>query len=357
MFENMNEINFVIDFRVKLTKILFQPTFDFDENTDYSQVQFPGIYSHYLEQDADILYKQPKPAMCTTWNGQKVKTFDGLTYRTPLHCSQTLLQDRVDGSLSIILRACPPGSIEPCPHALVIFIQNLKYTLSNVNGHVALFSADKELPIPAQLAGLRVTMVGNVVKVLIEPMQVTVLWNTQKMVSVQTTPSMWNRTSGLCGTLDNSIDNDFTSKTGNILKLPSTFVASWRTPNLDSDPSCSMERKDDLQAASCNATVTAKAAVVCKKLLNNVVFENCIKNFDKDSLLVSCMSDYCFCNDKVNPQKCSCSGISMLAKDCIFQGVVMQQGWRDLEICRKLFVVVKTKNVNFNKHLFCSPPV
>ncbi|CAD7005472.1 unnamed protein product [Ceratitis capitata] len=32
---------------------------------------------------------------------------------------------------------------------------------------------------------------------------------------------------------------------------------------------------------------------------------------------------------------CNCDAVSMLAKECIFKGITLEHGWRDLEICRK----------------------
>lgn len=58
--------------------------------------------------------------------------------------------------------------------------------------------------------------------------------------------------------------------------------------------------------------------------------------FDMKSLLRSCMNDYTNCNSyNKNKDICSCKGIAVLAKDCQFQGVMLDQGWRDLTVCRK----------------------
>lgn len=256
-------------------------------------------------------------------------------FSAPLYCSHTLLQDSVDGSFSVILKACPYNAKQPCPHSLELYLQNRKYTFENQNGVVKLFTPEKQLPIPAQLSGLRVTMVGFNVRIVVEPVQVTLLWDTHKYVSVQTTSSMWNRTSGLCGTLDRNIDNDFTSKTGKVLKLSTTFVDAWRASNLDVDPNCVMEHKEELVTKECETSVKENAGKICRKLLDNPAFGNCIKMFDKDSLIASCMTDYCTCSDTANREKCVCEGISVTAKDCIFQGVMMDSSWRDMEICRK----------------------
>lgn len=100
-----------------------------EESEDVEDVQMPGVYSMYMTNDLDITYRTPKPAVCMTWNGNKVKTFDGLTYTSSLYCSHTLVQDYLDGSFSIILRSCPYGTDESeCSYALEIFLQSLRYT-------------------------------------------------------------------------------------------------------------------------------------------------------------------------------------------------------------------------------------
>lgn len=40
----------------------------------------PGVYEMYLSQHLDVIYRIPKPAVCMAWNGNKVKTFDGVIY-------------------------------------------------------------------------------------------------------------------------------------------------------------------------------------------------------------------------------------------------------------------------------------
>lgn len=103
--------------------------YETEEDEDGEEIQIPGVYSMYMSNDVDVTYRTPKPAVCMTWNGNKIKTFDGLIYTSNLYCSHTLVQDYLDGSFSIILRACPYGEeyIE-CTYALEIFLQSLRYT-------------------------------------------------------------------------------------------------------------------------------------------------------------------------------------------------------------------------------------
>lgn len=102
-----------------------------DENYEGGESE-SGVFVMYESNAMDIRYRIPKPAVCMTWNGNKVKTFDGLTYTSNLYCAHTLVQDAVDGSFSVVLRSCPYYSEQNyglCKSpALVLFLQNARYT-------------------------------------------------------------------------------------------------------------------------------------------------------------------------------------------------------------------------------------
>lgn len=51
-------------------------------------------------------------------------------------------------------------------------------------------------------------------------------------------------------------------------------------------------------------------------------------------MMETCISDYCYCSND-NREKCACDGISVFAKDCIFQGTKLSNEWRDLQTCRE----------------------
>lgn len=70
--------------------------------------------------------------------------------------------------------------------------------------------------------------------------------------------------------------------------------------------------------------------------MSNLLF----KSMDQESMLETCISDYCYCSHE-NREKCACDGVSVFAKDCLFQGVKLNSEWRNLEICRKYFSFTK----------------
>lgn len=62
-------------------------------------------------------------------------------------------------------------------------------------------------------------MMGYKLKVVMDAIGLVVLWDTHRMVTVEATAALWNRTTGLCGTLDQDVENDFRSKDGSVLKV------------------------------------------------------------------------------------------------------------------------------------------
>lgn len=116
-----------------------------------------------------------------TWIGNKIKTFDGVTYSHELICSHVMVQDYVDGTFNVILRACPTDSVNPCPHALEIFMQNEQFTFENVGGQLKMFTTKKEFPIPVQMTGLKVTRSGTDVRIVLEQIPITITWDSKVM--------------------------------------------------------------------------------------------------------------------------------------------------------------------------------
>lgn len=91
---------------------------------------FSGAYSLYLSGDVNIKHRTPKSATCMSWNGNKFKTFDGLLYNQPIYCAHTLVQDMIDGTFSVVLKACSIDAAlgANCPFGLDVYLQNIKYS-------------------------------------------------------------------------------------------------------------------------------------------------------------------------------------------------------------------------------------
>lgn len=114
-----------------------------------------------------------------------------------------------------------------------------------------------------------------------------------------------------------------------------TFVDSWRAPSLDKNKDKCIARSQPITAIRCETSVEEKANMVCTDLLKNPKMKNCLKMFNEDILMKTCVSDYCNCKNTYERTECTCDGIAVLAKDCQFRGVMLEDGWRDWQICRK----------------------
>lgn len=298
-------------------------------------ISMPGIYSMYYAQNIDMT-KKAKRAVCMTWNGNKVKTFDGMIYSSSLHCSHTLFHDKIDGLFSVILRNCPYGDTS-CNVALVVYLNNIKYTFENDNGVLKFYTVKAKLQIPAQMPGLRVNLIGRDLRIELEQAQTRITWDSQKLVTIEASAAVWNRTAGLCGTFDSDFTNDFASKDGSIHTSTRTFVDAWQAPTVDLEPSkCIMSDNLDYDEQKYKLVIKQTAEEVCRKLLNNKKLEACTQKLNSDMLMRSCVADYYYCYNKKNPKECACNGIAVLAKDCkqTFD-FNFENGWRDTNLCRK----------------------
>lgn len=103
-----------------------------EENESENGMHAIGVYSLYISNDLTVKHRLPKPSTCITWNGNKVKTFDGLVYTHNLRCSHTLIKDKIDGTFSIVLRACSSATAEAC-YAIEIMMSNTKYIIENLS--------------------------------------------------------------------------------------------------------------------------------------------------------------------------------------------------------------------------------
>lgn len=88
------------------------------------------------------------------------------------------------------------------------------------DGSVVLTKDSVPLPIPTVgVMGMRVTKNGLNYKINLELIGLTMYWDGDHMLTIEATAGLFNRTAGLCGTLDQSIENDFMSKDGKLHKV------------------------------------------------------------------------------------------------------------------------------------------
>lgn len=71
-------------------------------------------------------------AVCATWNGDRVKTFDGLVYTGELVCSHILVEDNVDKTFAVVLKSCLNDQ-DTCTPALEVTLNGETFEFRNDN--------------------------------------------------------------------------------------------------------------------------------------------------------------------------------------------------------------------------------
>ena len=173
---------------------------------------------------------------------------------------------------------------------------------------MALFKDDKPMTIPVQIMGLRVTKVGLSYRINLELIGLTINWDAERLIHIEATAALFNRTAGLCGTLDQDPINDFASKDGTVHKVfsvfnlktskakkkvseerfnvcflfftlnrirqtISTFIDAWQTPDANCDNEISNDQGLEL---TCTDDIKEKAKEMCTSLLSNKKFNDCL---------------------------------------------------------------------------------
>lgn len=264
-----------------------------------------------------------------------MRTFDGLIYNLTLHCSHLLTQDSYNGNFKVVLSACPAGAKQPCPHVLHIVINKRdEYSFLTEHGHVIVYINNDTLPIPSNINGIDIKLVRNNVRIYLDQFDMEIVWDKHHFVSLKVPPNLFRQTRGLCGPFDNDMDNDILSTKGQRMSIGESFLEEWREKIYDAPDAVCIDSKPP---AHVSITVSRKAHDICTKLYSQPEFSECANEFDIDDLIEKCVDDYISCNDGVHHSNCACDGLTAISKVCQMKGINIRQGWKNKDICRKLF--------------------
>lgn len=101
---------------------------------------------------------------------------------------------------------------------------NSNFNLIFADGNVILTKDKVPLSIPTvAIMGMRVTKSGLNYKISMDLVGLTMYWDGDRVLTIEATAGLFNRTAGLCGTLDQSIGNDFMSRDGTFHKVNGTL--------------------------------------------------------------------------------------------------------------------------------------
>ncbi|CAH2073181.1 unnamed protein product, partial [Iphiclides podalirius] len=274
----------------------------------------------------------PKGGACLTWAGVHYKTFDGKIYSFQSPCQHILVRDSQEHKYTVAVRNPECQRHDYCPSELVVYLDDKMYALSVGEDGAVLFRNTKRLiPIPASLPGIRVSMPSDQVFVNLDALGVTIKWDTNNIIVVEGTLLLWNKTEGLCGTLDGNPENDFRIKDGTVAKTKSVMVASWQVNKIGDI--CDSRTAENSACASKSDEDMKKALQFCTKVFSKDKFRKCSKVMDVSLLLEACQWDYCACTTSLSPEECACKTVSVYAKECLRHGVEEMKTWRDSDTC------------------------
>lgn len=184
-----------------------------------------------------IEMNRPRPKTCFTWGGAHYKTFDDRIYSFNSDCSHTLLRETQDGVCTIIALnspGCKAGSSDRrCVKIIKLFVHDKEYTLtSDETGMPMFFNGKRPLPIPVYLPGLRVDKSAHFIIASLDSLGIKLKWDSALLLQIEASESMWNKTTGLCGTMNDDQNDEFLTKSGSYASSILAFANSWRVDDL-----------------------------------------------------------------------------------------------------------------------------
>lgn len=180
---------------------------------------------------------RPRPKTCFTWGGAHYKTFDDRIYSFDSDCPHTLLRETRDDVCTIVALNSPGcrtgSSSRRCTKIVKLFVHNKEFTLtSDETGMPAFLNGKRSLPIPVYLPGLRVDKSAHFTLVSLDSLGVKLKWDGALLLQIEASESMWNKTTGLCGTMNDDRNDEFITKSGSYAKSIPALANSWRVDNL-----------------------------------------------------------------------------------------------------------------------------
>nr|XP_034840347.1 hemocytin-like [Maniola hyperantus] len=274
----------------------------------------------------------PKGGSCLTWAGLHYKTFDGKIYSFQTSCNQILVRDAIEHKYTVAVKHTQCERQGYCPYEITVFLDEKMYSLSTSDDGALVFrNSKRRIPIPATLPGIRVSMPSDHVLVDLD-FGITLKWDTNDVLLVEGSVLVWNKTEGLCGTLDGNPEDDMMTKEGVVAKTKSVLFDSWKLHEFKED----MCGNNVTETSACNSKSDEdmkRAAQFCTKIFTKEKFRKCSKVMDVSQLLEACKWDYCACTTSLSPEECACRTVSVYAKECLRHGIQEMRSWRDSETC------------------------
>ncbi|EFN85665.1 Hemocytin [Harpegnathos saltator] len=307
---------------------------DFFSGTTKSLPEFHNVDDNSMTLNTMIVKANPstKPKICFTWGGAHYKTFDDKIYSFDSNCPHVFFRETQDDVCTILTLNTPGCKTTNgrCFKIVKLFVDDKEYTLANDETGLPTFSSKKRLlPIPAYLPGLRVDKSAHFILVSLDSLGIKLKWDGSMLLQIEASENMWNKTAGLCGTINDDPGDDFLTKSGTRTKNIGTLADSWRVDNIEE--TCDEPSKTQ-HACEVKNEFAQDALNFCTELLFNRKFKPCAHTIKISKLIEACVWDYCACRDS-DRRKCSCNTMDVYMRQCIHKGVVVSTAWRNNDTC------------------------
>ncbi|KAK2868903.1 hypothetical protein Q7C36_000774 [Tachysurus vachellii] len=258
---------------------------------------------------------------CAIYGDGHYLTFDEKRYVFNGNCEYVLSQDfcsgsSVNGSFRIITENIPCGTTgTTCSKSIKLFIGSNELILSDGTYQVVQRSNGGEIPYQFRTMGnyLVVETYNGIMLV----------WDRKTTIYIVLSPQFNGNVCGLCGNFDGNANNDFTTRSQEVVIDPVTFGNSWKV-----SPTCPEALAVSDPCAN-NPYREAWAQKQCS-IINSNTFAACHSKVEPASFYSACVSDACAC-DTGGDCECFCTAVAAYAKACNAAGVCI--AWRSPKVC------------------------
>ncbi|KAB5559480.1 hypothetical protein PHYPO_G00029630 [Pangasianodon hypophthalmus] len=260
-------------------------------------------------------------ATCSIYGDGHYITFDEKRYMFNGNCEYALAQDfcsgsSTNGTFRVITENIPCGTKgTTCSKAIKLFIGSNELILSDGTYQVVQRSNGGEIPY-------QIRTMGNYL--VVETYNgVMLIWDRKTTIYIVLSPEFNGNVCGLCGNFDGNANNDFTTRSQEVVIDPIKFGNSWKV-----SPSC--PEAFAIQAPCTNNPYREAWAQKQCSIINSDTFAACHSQVEPSSYYSACVSDACAC-DSGGDCECFCTAVAAYAKACSAAGVCVQ--WRSPKIC------------------------
>ncbi|KAK3533881.1 hypothetical protein QTP70_033001 [Hemibagrus guttatus] len=258
---------------------------------------------------------------CAIYGDGHYLTFDEKRYVFNGNCEYALAQDfcsgsSTNGTFRVITENIPCGTTgTTCSKSIKLFIGSNELILSDGTYQVVQRSNGEQIPY-------QIRTMGNYL--VVETYNgVMLVWDRKTTIYIVLSPQFNGNVCGLCGNFDGNANNDFTTRSQEVVINPGSFGNSWKV-----SPTCPEALAVSNPCAN-NPYREAWAQKQCS-IINSDTFAACHSQVEPSSYYSACVSDACAC-DTGGDCECFCTAVAAYAKACSAAGVCV--AWRSPKVC------------------------